>query len=147
MHRLTFDLPTTAILQKRAGLLYDNTLLFAEHEGFRNSFCLPFKLYDFAEDRMIDHWMIPLNVMDSTLFNYRKLDFAEAFSSVMKIIDEIKYFNGTFSLLWHNGYFDEAKSRPGLRDFYIKTLQAISDQGPSKITEDMLLSEYLKPFS
>jgi len=106
-HRLIHKHLETSLLQEEAGFLYDATLGYAEHEGFRNSFCLPFKLYDFENDRIPGIWQIPLVVMDATIFMYRKLDFESAYSSVLTLIEECEKFNGLFTLLWHNGNFDE----------------------------------------
>ncbi len=131
-HRLIFDMNITPYLHEEAGLIYDTSLAFAEHEGFRNSYCLPFKLYNFKEDRPFKTWEIPLNVMDATLFEYRKLNMDDAFISVQKILDEIIKFNGVFSLLWHNGFFDEIL-HPGIKNFYIKLLKIINSNNGTYI--------------
>lgn len=123
-HRLLFDINITPHLHEKAGLLYDTTLGFAEYEGFRNSYCLPFNLYNFKDERPFKHWEIPLNVMDATLFEYRKLDNMSAFNAIKNIVAEVIKFNGTFTLLWHNGYFDEI-IHPGIKDFYIQVLEYI----------------------
>ncbi len=131
-HRLIFDINVTPYLHEKAGLLYDTTLGFAEHEGFRNSYCLPFKLYNFKEERPFNTWEIPLNIMDATLFEYRKLNTHDAFNSVKSIIEEIIRFNGIFTLLWHNGYFDEI-IHPGIKTFYIQLLEYINKANAKSI--------------
>lgn len=131
-HRLIYRVPETAKIHTRAGLIYDTTLGFAEHEGFRNSYCMPFKLYDFQNDCQIDIWELPLNVMDVTLFKYRKLKFDEAYNSIFDIIHEIAKFNGIFTLLWHNDFFDE-EWLPGITSFYEHLLQKISQMNPECI--------------
>lgn len=123
-HRLIFDMNTTPYLHEKAQLIYDTSLSFAEHEGFRNSYCHPFKLYNFKEERPFNTWEIPLNVMDATLLEYRKLNMQDAFESVKKLINEVAKFNGTFTLLWHNGYFDETLY-PGIKVFYVNLLRYI----------------------
>lgn len=123
-HRLLYDMNITPKIHEKSNLLYDTTLGFAEHEGFRNSYCHPFKLYNFQEDRPYNTWEIPLNVMDATLFKYRELNRNQAMDSVKEIIKEIKEFNGIFTLLWHNGNFNEV-SNPGIKTFYIQLLEYI----------------------
>jgi hypothetical protein len=123
-HRLIFDMNITPYIHEEAGLAYDTSLAFAEHEGFRNSYCFPFKLYNFKEDRPFHTWQIPLHVMDATLFEYRKLTMDEAFNSVEEILNEVIKFNGVFSLLWHNGFFDEIV-HPGIKTFYYNVLESI----------------------
>ena len=131
-HRLMFEMPKTICIHEKVGLKYDTTLGFAEHDGFRNSYCLPFKLYDFENDRMIDVWEMPLNVMDGTLFSYRKLNSEDAFNSVKKVINEVKKFNGIFTLLWHNSFFDN-DLYPDITLFYENLLRYIRYENPQNV--------------
>jgi hypothetical protein len=137
-HRLMWDHPQTALIQENAGLIYDVTLGFAMHEGFRNSYCHPFRLFDFDKNRMISTWEIPLNVMDSTLFYYRHLGFEQAESVVNELIAEVKKFNGVFSLLWHNSYFNESEI-PGISQFYSTLLKRISSEIPKSVTGEEII--------
>lgn len=137
-HRLLWKHPGTAIIQKAVGLQYDTTLGFAAHEGFRNSYCGPFKLYDFANDKMLDHWEFPLNVMDVTLFAYQNYSPVMALEKCNQIMVEVRKFNGLFTLLWHNSFFDE-DTYPGVTDFYKNVLAAIADQKPENILGSELL--------
>ena len=132
-HRLMWKHPDTALIQEEAGIIYDTTLGFAGHEGFRNSYCHPFRLYDFEKERMLSYWEIPLIVMDSTLFYYRKLDFRDALKTIDQLLNEISAFNGVFTLLWHNDYFDEVE-RPGITDFYNGLLERIMSEKPEVLT-------------
>lgn len=137
-HRLLWEHPETALIQQAVGLKYDTTLGFAAHEGFRNSYCLPFRLFDFVNNRMTDIWEFPLNVMDVTLFAYRKLEYREALESCMSIINEVRSFGGIFTLLWHNSFFDE-NIYPGITDFYVNLLEKIAEQDPENILGAELL--------
>ncbi len=131
-HRLLWNHPDTAIIQKSVGLEYDTTLGFAAHEGFRNSYCGPLKLYDFANDTMIDLWEFPLNVMDVTLFGYRYYSPKAAMEKCIQIMEEVRKFNGVFTLLWHNSFFDE-DTYPGVTDFYKNLLDTIAKQQPENV--------------
>jgi len=82
---------------------------------------------------MLATWEIPLVVMDATLFYYRKLNTTDALVKMEELISEVKRFNGVFSLLWHNGYFDE-KITPGIRRFYEKLLERIHEDQPESMT-------------
>lgn len=132
-HYLKFDRLKTPSILFKSGLEYDSTLGFPHHEGFRNSYCLPFKLFDFEENKMLDLWELPLNVMDGTLFYYRKLNYNQMFESIENLINEIKKFNGLFTLLWHNSHFDENEF-PGIQDFYEELLNFISGYSPLNYT-------------
>ncbi|RYY19981.1 MAG: hypothetical protein EOO36_04505 [Cytophagaceae bacterium] len=52
---------------------YDSTLGFAEHYGFRHSYCQPFYPFNFAAGREANFLEIPLNVMDTTLHHPKYL--------------------------------------------------------------------------
>lgn len=131
-HRLLWKHPKTAIVQHAVGLGYDTTLGFAAHEGFRNSYCGPFKLYDFENDKMLDLWEFPLNVMDVTLFAYRNYAPHEAMKKCIEIIEEVRKFKGIFTLLWHNSFFDE-DAYPGVTKFYEDLLERIAQYEPENI--------------
>jgi len=142
-HWLMFNFPDTMRKEFVFGLEYDSSLGFPQHEGFRNSYCLPFKLYDFSIDRMIDLWEFPLNVMDSTLFDYRGYDYSGAFNSICEIVREIIKFRGVFTLLWHNHYLDESR-KPGITIFYQDLLAMIKQAGAQNFLGKELVELYNK---
>jgi Family of unknown function (DUF7033) len=132
-HYLKYSLPLTAQIQQKADLTYDATLGFAEHEGFRNSYCWPFKLYDFKNDQALDLWQIPLTMMDVTMFGYRKMNFEGIHLSIEELVEEVQKFKGVFSLLWHNSFFDEYE-HPGVTSFYLDQLDYIHSMQLEGIT-------------
>lgn len=99
---------------------YDSTLGFAEHFGFRNSFCQPFYPFDFTNGQAADFLEIPLNVMDATLHhpNYLQLAPAEILPALQPVFAEVKRFGGVVSVLWHNENFDPANIKNGSRQFH-----------------------------
>lgn len=124
-HFLKFHYPDTLKIQESVGLKYDTSMGYAEHEGFRNSYCYPFKPFDHESDQMMDIWEFPLVVMDTTLFGYRKLKYNEMKQSINLLIDEVSKFGGLFVMLWHNCNFDEYQY-PGIQEFYKETLTQIA---------------------
>lgn len=128
-HRLMFSMPQTHLIHEKLSLKYDSSLGFAAHEGFRNSYCLPFKLYDFEAERIIDVWEFPLLVMDGTLFSYRQLTNEQALVQIKKILSEVRKFHGLFTLLWHNSFFDD-RLYPEISSFYESALRTIVEDKP-----------------
>lgn len=139
-HFLKFHFPRTFEVQQAAGLRYDTTMAYAEHEGFRNSYCYPFRPYDHDRECMMDIWELPLTVMDTTLFGYRKLDYKQIESSIEVLINECERFGGLFVMLWHNCNFDEYQY-PGINAFYKKLLQQIVNSLPVLVTGKEVISK------
>jgi hypothetical protein len=139
-HFLKFKPGLTGQIQQKAGLRYDASLGFAEHDGFRNSYCWPFRIYDFQNDRPLDHWEIPLTVMESTHFYYRKLDLDASRKSIESLASEVVKFNGVFSLLWHNHFFDEHEF-PGVTAHYTSILDYIQSLHMDGITGKEILNQ------
>jgi hypothetical protein len=128
-HRLLYDIHTTSSFHEGGGLLYDTTLGFAEQEGFRNSYCLPFRVFDHKNDKMLELWELPLNVMDVTLFHYQEYTREQAKDSILTLMREIKNFKGVFTFLWHNSFFEE-DLYPGITAFYSEMMKLIADEDP-----------------
>jgi peptidoglycan/xylan/chitin deacetylase (PgdA/CDA1 family) len=110
-HYLQYDINITPDILEKNHLVYDMSLGFAEHIGFRNGICHPFKLYNFKENKPYDYFEIPLVLMDVTLFNkaYMNLDTDEAFKQIAILISEIIKFKGVFTVLWHNNSYSQYK--------------------------------------
>ena len=106
-HYLRWKTPNTWRILEQAGLKYDATLSFADHEGFRCGICLPYKPCDVLEDRALDIWELPLSIMEGTLQKYRGLSSKEAWESIKGLLDVVSKHHGLFVLLWHNSFLDE----------------------------------------
>lgn len=138
-HYLRFDPDCTARIQAEAGLSYDTSLGFSEHDGFRNSYCWPFKFYDFQKQEAMDLWEIPLTFMDVTHFHHRNLTLEQSREAVESLASEVVKFRGIFSLLWHNSFFNEADF-PGITDHYTGILDLLLSMGMTGITGTEIIS-------
>lgn len=128
-HFLLFNHDTTPGILEAAGIKYDSSLGFAENIGFRNSICSPFYLYDNKNDRPTEVLEIPLAVMDTTLDRKGYLGTGPgSFQTARLIIDEVKKYNGVFTLLLHNNYFSPYKHK-GYREFYTEIIDYLNKEG------------------
>lgn len=128
-HFLRWKIPDTWSIQEKCGLAYDTTLCFADHEGFRAGICHPFRPFDIRENRIINLWEIPLTIMDSSLFKYRKLTPNEGLATVESYMNTVKKYQGVLVLLWHNSFF-ETDINKGWTGIYKKILEcAINKNG------------------
>ncbi len=118
-HYLRFDPAHSPALLEELNFRYDSSLGFPEHFGFRNSYCHPFRLFDFKNRRMTQTWELPLNLMDITLNHPKYLQFspAEVMPTITPMLEEIIRFQGVFTLLWHNENFTPYGLAGGLQMF------------------------------
>lgn len=126
-HYLRWKTPYTWRIYEKAGMLYDATLSYADHEGFRCGICLPYKPYDVLEDRVLDVWELPLTAMEDTICRYRGLSPEEAWESFKELINIISKHHGVFVLLWHNSFLDEFDLREW-RELYEKLMEYIGSK-------------------
>jgi peptidoglycan/xylan/chitin deacetylase (PgdA/CDA1 family) len=129
-HCLRWKTPETWRLQERADLLYDTTLSFADHVGFRCGICLPYQPFDVLENRKLAIWELPLIIQEATLHgaSYQNLPPKVAYDEIVKHIDITKRFNGLFVLLWHNSSFDPLGGWSGWKEVYEDVMSYISKQ-------------------
>ncbi|MBF9237411.1 hypothetical protein I2I05_08375 [Hymenobacter sp. BT683] len=114
--RLTPEVVEAAMI---FGIGYDTTLGFAEHFGFRHSYCHPFYPFNFETGDAHRFLEIPLNVMDATLHHphYLQLQPDEILPALRPMFAEVVKFGGVATLLWHNDHFDPANAVTGPRQF------------------------------
>lgn len=119
-HYLGWEPRATPAIVEATGFAYDATLGFAEHFGFRHSYCLPFFPWNFAQAQAHSFLEIPLNLMDATLHHprYLQLAAAEILPALTPMLAHIAHCGGVFTLLWHNENFDPANEVNGPRQFH-----------------------------
>ena len=144
-HYLRYEPRQTPALLEAAvetGLQYDSTLGFAEHFGFRNSYCHPFYLFNFATGKAHSFLEIPLNVMDTTLHhpNYLQLNAADILPALRPMLAEVEKFGGVATVLWHNDHFDPANTVTGPRQF-AELMNYLQASGAAFLTGSQILTE------
>jgi peptidoglycan/xylan/chitin deacetylase (PgdA/CDA1 family) len=120
----------TLSLVEEAGLAYDTSLAFAEHEGFRCGASFPFHPYHLDEERPMRLFELPLAIMDTSLLGerYRALDAAEAEHACRDLLSRVHAAGGGVAILWHNNRFDHRSAR-GYDDVYWRLVDWLRSQG------------------
>ncbi len=108
-HFLFFDSLRTFKVLEQTQLKYDSTLGFAEEIGFRNGICFPFVPFNISENKPYSIGEIPLMIMDTTFWSYKKNGIERIFPQILNLVDEVQKFNGCLVILWHNKYFSPYK--------------------------------------
>ncbi|WP_345233712.1 DUF7033 domain-containing protein [Hymenobacter saemangeumensis] len=141
-HYLCWEPRITPQLVAGAGFRYDSTLGFAEHFGFRNSYCHPFFPFDFEQGQALAFLELPLNVMDATLHhpNYLQLSAPQIMPALQPLFAEIEKFGGLTTLLWHNDHFDPANDVTGPRQF-AEIMTHLQQRGAAFLTGSQIVAE------
>jgi hypothetical protein len=117
-HYLRWSASETARHYESAGISYDATLGYADLAGFRCGTCYEYRFYDIGERRRSPLEIRPLTVMDGTLFSkqYMNLDEKTGADCAQQLKEMCRQFNGTFSLLWHNSFFQNSWAKSVYRE-------------------------------
>jgi hypothetical protein len=138
-HWLRFEPTITPDILAKLEVKYDSSLGHYSQEGFRTGTCLPYKLFSFSQNKILDVWELPLLYMDCMILDYQNIPEQEAMQKLKNILAEVVKFNGVFTLLWHNGNF--ANSQPYKRyNFYIKLVEIIMESQPANMTAKQLIT-------
>jgi peptidoglycan/xylan/chitin deacetylase (PgdA/CDA1 family) len=106
-HFLRFSFPQTWKAQADAGFLYDATFGWNDRIGPQDDRWWPFEAHDPDSGEAIGLTVLPLTIMDTTLFRQLKLDKAGALACLDETFARAAATGGLVTLLWHNNYFDE----------------------------------------
>ncbi|MFD2270350.1 polysaccharide deacetylase family protein [Undibacterium arcticum] len=113
-HYLRWETPTTAQLWEANGLTYDTTLSYAERAGFRCGTCHEYHMYDLINRKRLNLLQRPLVVMESTVIDMQcmGLGYGDAARELIYRYKRICHqFDGDFTLLWHNSYFENRAAK------------------------------------
>jgi hypothetical protein len=128
-HFLRFKVPDTWRHWERAGLEYDSTMGYADHEGFRCGTCHRFRPFDLEQNREMNLWEIPLIAMDVTLSVYRNMDPGSAAKRLLELTLRCKSVGGIFTLLWHNTSLDrEWRPWRKMYESFVQGVAALTDK-------------------
>ena len=122
-HFLRLKIPVSYKILLKAGILEDYTMGFPEEPGFRAGIARPFMFYDLSEEKQTGLRIVPLQVMDSTLYQYRRLDARSGEEVIMNLIAETRKAGGLFVSLWHNTSLIENPEWEDWRKLFEKMLK------------------------
>lgn len=142
-HYLYFDITTTFRILEELGLAYDSTLGFAEKPGFRNGIAFPFVPFNIEENRPYRLLEIPLIAMDTTFRIYTETALAEIPVVLEKLLEEVRRFNGCFTILWHNWCFSPYRFA-GWREIYEGVLKLGIARGALLLSADQVNERWRK---
>jgi len=113
-HYLRYDIGVTPKLWEANGFSYDSSLGYADRSGFRAGSCYEYVMYDLIGRRPLKLKQRPLIAMDCSVISkgYEGLEVTDLAKNRFKQLENIcKEYQGDFTLLWHNSFFSDGKSK------------------------------------
>jgi hypothetical protein len=105
------------------GITEDFSMGYPDEPGFRAGIARPYFFYDLAEDKQTSLKIIPFQVMDGTLFQYKNLEPVTAGDVIFRLIDETRRVGGLFVSIWHNTSLLDTPEWKGWREIFEQMLK------------------------
>lgn len=125
-HVLRYDVPSTPRMWDSQSMVWDSTLGYAEHNGFRAGVCYEFSMYDFLSRKKLTLKQKPLIFMEVTDFKYRKWSLQQSVGNTLALVKRVQRYNGEFVFLWHNSNIDTDEWQERFRALYLPILASIT---------------------
>jgi hypothetical protein len=101
-----------------SGILEDYSMGYPDEPGFRAGIARPYPFYDIAADVETILKIVPFQVMDVTLYNYKKLDPVASKEIILNMINETRKVGGLFVSIWHNTSLLNNQEWQGWRELF-----------------------------
>ena len=122
-HFIRISFPSSYRYLLKEGITEDHSMGYPDEPGFRAGIARPFYFYDVSEDHQTNLRIVPFQVMDGTLFQYKNLVPGAAKEIVFKIINETRKAGGLFVSIWHNTSLLDNQEWSGWRELFESMLQ------------------------
>jgi hypothetical protein len=101
-HYLRLKIPESYSTLLSMGICEDFSMGYHDEAGFRAGISRPFYFYNINTESVTNMKVFPFEVMDATLFQYKKLSPVKSADIILKMMGEVKRAGGTFISIWHN---------------------------------------------
>jgi len=122
-HFIRLFMPVSYINLAKQGIAEDFSMGFPDEAGFRAGIARPFNFYNITEEKQTNLKIVPFQVMDGTLFQYKKLEPASAIEIIFSLINETRRVGGLFVSIWHNTSLLETPEWKGWREIFEQMLK------------------------
>jgi hypothetical protein len=117
-HYLRLYMPRSYNNILQAGISEDYSMGYPDEPGFRASIARPYFFYNVSEDKQTNLKIVPFQIMDVTLYDYKKLDPVSSKEVILKLINETKNVGGLFVSIWHNTSLLDNEEWKGWREVF-----------------------------
>jgi len=117
-HYIKMTLPHTYRRLIEAGITEDYSMGYGSINGFRASYCLPFKWYDLPEEKTTSLTVFPFCFMDANSYYEQHGTCEEALHEMNYYYQITKEVSGLLITIWHNHFLGTDKMFKGWREKY-----------------------------
>lgn len=107
-----------------AGITEDYSMGYPDEPGFRAGIARPYYFYDIKDEKQTALKIVPFQIMDVTLYNYKKLDPFTSKEVIDKMIRETRKAGGLFVSIWHNTSLLDTEEGKAWREVFEFTLKS-----------------------
>ena len=122
-HFLILDLPNTYRELIENDLLFDYSMGYPDHPGFRASICSSYKFYDLELEKETQLRIYPFSFMEATFKYYQPKNFEEIIELAASQIETIRKVKGEFCFLWHSDSLSETEEWKDWSSLYEKVVK------------------------
>jgi len=123
-HYIRLKFPDSYYNLIRNDITEDYSMGYPDEPGFRAGIARPYYFYDPMDDVETRLKVVPFQVMDVTLYRYKKLDPIASDELINKMINETRKAGGVFVSIWHNTSLLDNKECKPWRELFETMLQA-----------------------
>jgi hypothetical protein len=116
-HFSMLKFPQTYLELLQAGIEQDYSMGYTNLNGFRASFCFPYKWYNIENEMLTPLTINPFCIAENTLTYYSEKENKSLNELVLPLINEVKKYNGQLISIFHNDTFNEK-----MKIFYLEFL-------------------------
>jgi len=124
-HYIRMTLPETYRRLVDAGIKEDYSMGYGSINGFRASYCLPYKWYDLEKEQQTDLIIFPFCYMDANSYFEQHYSAEEALKEMEHYYNITKQVDGHFITIWHNHFLGTDKMFEGWSEVYRKMIDKI----------------------
>ena len=117
-HYIRMSLPDTYRKLILAGIADDYSMGYGSINGFRASYCLPYKWYDLPREETTELTIHPFCYMDANSFYEQHFTASEALEEMKHYRKIVEQVNGELITIWHNHFLGSDKMFAGWKEVY-----------------------------
>lgn len=117
-HYIRMTLPVTYRKLIETGITEDYSMGYGSINGFRASYCLPYKWYDLEKEEITSLTIYPFCYMEANSYYEQQCTAEEALSEMRHYYKITKEVNGLLITIWHNHFLGSDKMFKGWRKVY-----------------------------